>query len=309
MEKAVVDKLKYLINKKKSLDEICFALDFEPNEVFEYMKYLKIMGYDYDFINGVPFKLDPNIGNYKIDDSVGNVINVCFVSDPHLGSIYDRPDVLQYVYDECDRRGVELIFCSGDYTDGFYPDRPSYMKQQKVHGYEQMLDYVLNVHPYSRYIKFYTISGNHDNTFTFSDNKDICEEVSKLRDDFIYLGKDCADVNLGNLSLRLYHGYGKARDTLCERARKYYDSLDDENIPDIIQMGHIHHSFYTTFDYTHVFQTAALTDQISYIGKRNMGIERSCWFAQIEVDDYGNIINVIPELVSFGPKLVKERKL
>ena len=230
------------------------------------------------------------------------------LSDLHLGSLYDRPDLLKEIYTECERRGIDSVFCAGDYTDGFYPDRPSYFKYQKVHGLEETLDYVLNVHPYSRYIKFYTLSGNHDLTFNQNNNRDICFEVAQRRNDIIYLGADSADVNLGGIKLRIYHGYGKRRKTILERTKKYYDSICLEERPDILQMGHIHHSFYTTFDNTHIFQTASLTDQLPFVGNNAFGLERSCWFVQIEYDEFGNVISVIPELKTFGPKLVRELK-
>ena len=308
MDKEILNKLKYLINKKKTVDEMCLALDLEPFELFEYVKYLKLLGSDYDIINGIPSKINSDIYRHSMRIQGKTSIKICFVSDLHLGSLYDRPDILRWIYRECEKREINSIFCSGDYTDGYYPRRPNYSKNQKVSGFKETLEYVLNIHPYSRYVNFYTVAGNHDKTFKDSDNKDICEEVAQRRNDIIYLGQDTADVNLGDIDLRIYHGYGEAKKSYFERVKKYYDSIEG-NKPDLLQMGHIHHSFYTSFDQTHIFQTASITDQPPFVGNSDLGLERSCWFVEIEYDEFGNVTKVIPELVTLGSAMGRELKI
>ncbi|MBQ6840669.1 MAG: metallophosphoesterase [Bacilli bacterium] len=307
MDTDKLNKLKYLINKKKSTDEICEALGFQLAELYEYVKYLKGVGCDYDIVNGIAVKTDPEVYQHQIYLGNTRLIKACFVSDPHYGSEYDRPDIMRFIYNECERRGIDKIICAGDLSDGFYPDRETYSKHQKVVGFDKMLEYILNVHPYSRYIKFYTIGGNHDFTFKKYENKDIIEEVAYRRDDIIYLGQDVADLSLGDLSLRVYHGYGSGKKTMLERAQKYYNSIEG-NKPDIIQMGHFHHSLFTVFNDTYLLQNAALIDQTPYAEHSKFGTERSCFFVTIEIDEFGNIIRFIPEVVPFEAQKIRTRR-
>ncbi|MBE6148376.1 MAG: hypothetical protein E7167_02645 [Firmicutes bacterium] len=307
MNKQILNKLKYLINKKKTVDEICENLNMSYAEVLEYSKYLSLLGFNCEEKDGHFIKTPGGI--YVHTPVIGHsyTIEICLLSDAHYASEYDRVDVMKWIYDECERRGIDSIFCSGDLTDGFYPERPNYQKSQRVCGYDATLEYVLNVHPYSRYINFYTIAGNHDKSFKKSDNKNICEELAKKRNDIIYLGEDTADVRIGRMLLHIYHGYSRGQKTLLERIEDYYKKLNG-NIPDMLQMGHIHHSFFDVINGTYAFQTAALTDQQSPTNKKNWGCEISCWFVKISFDEFGNVIEVIPELKTFEPNLTRKRK-
>ena len=304
MDKQILNKLKYLINKKRTVEDICQILNLSYCEVLEYSKYLSLMGFNCEEQNGILVKTP---GGVYIHTPVINrcyTIEICLLSDAHYTSVYDRPDIMRMIYNECERRGIDSIFCAGDFTNGFYPHRPNYIKQQKVVGYDATLEYVLNVHPYSRYINFYTIAGNHDKTFKKSDNKNICEEIAKKRSDIVYLGEDSADVRIGGMLLRIYHGYSRGNKSLQERITDYYDKLNGI-LPDVLQMGHIHHSFFDVINGTYAFQTAALTDQP---GNNKWDCEISCWFVKISLDEFGNVIDVVPELKTFEPNITRRRK-
>ena len=306
MDKQTLNKMKYLINKKKSIDEIGQVLNLSYREVLEYAKYLNLLGCNYEEKNGILVKKASDIYVHTPIIPRCYTIEICLLSDPHYASVFDRVDVMEWIYDECERRGIDSIFCAGDLTDGYYPLRPNHQKNQKVNGYDAVLEYVLNVHPYSRYIKFFTIAGNHDKAFKKSDNKNICEEIAKKRSDIVYLGEDSADVQIGKLLLHIYHGYGRSKKSLLERIQDYYQKLS-ENVPDILQMGHIHHSFFDVINGTYAFQAAALTNQTDPVGKGDWGCEISCWFVKISFDEFGNVIEVIPELKTFEPQLIQKR--
>lgn len=308
MEKQTLNKLKYLINKRKTIDEICEILGLSYREVLEYTKYLSLLGFNYEEKDGKFIKTPGGIYIHTLAVLDSHTIEICLVSDLHYASVFDRVDIMEKIYEECEKRGIDSIFCSGDVTDGYYPKRPNYQKNQRVVGYDATLEYVLNVHPYSRYIKFYTIAGNHDKTFKQSDNKNICEEIAKKRSDIIYLGEDQADVRIGNMFLHIYHGYGKNNKSLMDRIHAYYKKIQ-ENAPDLLQMGHIHHSFFDVINGTYAFQTAALTDQEPHFDEHNWGCERSCWFVKVSFDEFGNVINVEPELKTFDIKTSYKRIL
>ena len=305
-EREVLNKLKYCINKKKSLDEICQDLELEIYQVYELVLKLKELGQNYDIVDHIPVKVVSKQNDLeKFNISSQNTKQFCFVSDTHYGSLADRPDIMRSIYSECDQRGIDSIFCAGDFTDGYYPKRPEYVAHQKITNPQAMIDYVKNAHPYSKYIKFYTIGGNHDESFKKTEGIDIIKEISKDREDIIYLGPNCADIIVGKTKLRIYHGYGNKKN-LYERTKKYYSSLEDK--PDILQLGHIHRSFYAKFDETYVFQTSSLIDLADFAKKRGCTCERSCWFAKVEYDNDGNISKILPEIKTYGPELVRKRK-
>lgn len=310
MDQETINKLKYLIGKKKTLEEIKEVLGLETYVIYGLVQILKEEGRLYDIIDGQPVKVKAPFQNsdvYHIE--ADNQEQFCFVSDPHYGSKYDRPDIMRAIYQECDERGITSIFCCGDLTDGYYPNRQNHVYELKAVGADQQTEYVVNTHPYSDHIKFYTITGNHDFTHERNDGFDIGKAVAKERSDIVYLGQDQADVQVGRLKIRMYHGKGKNAYAKSYKAQRYFETISQDERPDILQLGHIHESFYMNEDDCHILQTGALLDQTPYARQQGMRTERSCWFVTIGYDGRGKISKIIPELQKFGPSTpVRTRK-
>ena len=98
MEKEVFDKLRYLINKKKTITEIQEALELKRYEVYGLVQELINQGYLYDIIDGEIVKLkNPVKSNdvYQIKSHLEH-LRLLLISDTHLCSKYDRLDILRY---------------------------------------------------------------------------------------------------------------------------------------------------------------------------------------------------------------------
>ena len=179
MEKAVVDKLKYLINKKRSFNEIKESLGLEAYEIYGLVYMLKREGYPYDIANGEVIKVKyPELmkNNVQYLDPE-NKSELCMLSDIHYASIYDRPDLMEKIYNECQKRGIGIILCCGDVTDGFYPTRRDGISVVKYTSAQKQAEYVANIHPYDPNIKFYMIGGNHDETHKYNEGIDVCDKI------------------------------------------------------------------------------------------------------------------------------------
>jgi hypothetical protein len=85
MEKQIVDKLKYLINKKKTLKEITETLGLEPYEVYGLTVMLKESGLPYDIVNGEVVKVKyPELLSTDVKRiNSENKEEFCFCSDLH----------------------------------------------------------------------------------------------------------------------------------------------------------------------------------------------------------------------------------
>ena len=93
----------------------------------------------------------------------------------------------------------------------------------------------------------------------------------------IYLGADIADLRIGNLKVRLFHGSGGGAYAKSYKLQKYLDTIPVQERPDILQTGHIHQSFYMKQDKTHCFQTSCLEDQTPYCRSMGLSNDKSCW--------------------------------
>lgn len=307
MDREELNKLKYLIDKRKSLEEICIIMTKEPYRIYEMVMYLKHMGQNYDIIDGIPQKVDATGESFVPRNfHISQVEKICLLADPHYGSIYDRPDIMDYIYGRCENEGITSIFCAGDFTDGYYPRRPQLTKEQKVHGTKAMVNYVAHTHPYSKYITFYTIGGNHDKSFTNYDGVSIIREISKVRPDIVYMGQDEANIILGNLSMQMFHGYGsKVLDT---RIKNYYYHQDYQNPPDIIQLGHIHRFAYRQIDATHFLQCGCIMDFRPFEQKDHQKGDQSCIFVSFVFDEESQVWQIDYELEVFDTNRTRRKK-
>lgn len=305
MEKELKSKLKYLINKKKSLLEICEELKLKDYEVIGLVELMKQDGELIDFVNGEIVKLKKPIKQddvYEISNNQDH-IKLLLISDTHLCSKYDRLDILKYLYSKAEDEGIKHVLHSGDFTDG-RSNRPEQIYELREPSFEGQIQYCIEKYP-----KFsgntYVIQGNHDNWWYKSNGSEILRPISKAREDIIYLGSDVADMKIGKLKIRLFHGQGGIAYAKSYKIQKYLDTIPVNEKPDILQTGHIHQAFYYKQDNTHCFQTSCLEDQTPYCRGLGLANDKSCWWVDVYFDDKGNVHSITPTLETFNKKVRK----
>ena len=221
-------------------------------------------------------------------------------------SKYDRLDILRYLYEKAQDRGVRHILHSGDFTDG-KSNRPEHIYELREVSYEGQVDYCVEKYP-----KFdgrtYVISGNHDDWWYKSTGSEIVKAIANRRDDIVYLGSDVADLSIGKLKIRLFHGKGGLAYAKSYKVQKYLDSIPLDERPNILQTGHIHQSFYMKQDDTHCFQTSCLEDLTPFARSMGMSNDKSVWWVDVYMNDKGNVQNVKQELETFNTKKLVRKK-
>lgn len=308
MQKETLDKLRYYINKKKSVDSIATDLGLEEYQVYGLVQELINQGYLYSIVNGEIIQLSKPVKDNDIYVVSNNLehIELLLLSDTHLCSKYDRLDILRYLYDKAEQKGVKYILHSGDFTDG-KSNRPEHVYELKELSYDGQVQYCVDKYPkYSG--KTFVISGNHDDWWYKSNGSDIVKSISKQRDDIVYLGPDAADMNIGKLKVHMFHGKGAQAYAKSYKAQKYLDAMPADNRPDILQLGHIHQAFFYQQDNTSVFQTGCLEDATPFVKSQGFNNNRSVWWVEVDFDDNGKPVHINQELETFGPKLIKRRK-
>lgn len=306
--KELCNKIKYLIKKKKGLSEICEMLDLKDYEVIGLVNLMKQDGELVDYVNGelVRLKTPPKVSDIYMVENNDLHIPLLLISDTHLCSKYDRLDILRYLYGKADDRGVKHILHSGDFTDG-KSNRPEHVYELKELSYDGQVNYCVNKYPTFNG-KTYVISGNHDNWWYKSTGSEIVKSIASQRDDIVYLGSDVADLHIGKLKIRLYHGKGGGAYAKSYKIQKYLDTIPLEERPHILQTGHIHQSFYMKQDNTHCFQTSCLEDLTPYARSMGFSSDKSVWWVDVVMDNKGNIRNITQELETFGTKKMVKRK-
>lgn len=305
MDKELKNKLKYLINKKKDLLTICKELDLKDYEVIGLVELMKQDGELVDYVDGQIIKLKTPLksnNTYVVPNDLEH-LRLLLISDTHLASKYDRLDILRYLYQKVEDKGVNYVLHSGDLTDGL-SGRQQQLYDLKEASYTGQRDYVIDKYPKSD-IPTYIISGNHDLWWVKQCGADIVKDICNKRDDLTYLGSDCEDLQIGKLKIRLYHGKGGGAYAKSYKLQKYLDAIPLEERPHILQTGHIHQAFYMKQDKTHCFQTSCLQDLTPF--ERSMGFnnDKSCWWVDVNFDNKGNVYSINQEIETFGKKLKK----
>lgn len=304
----LIDKLKEYLTKKKKpyLKQVMSDLELEEYQVYGLIEMMKKSGYTYEIIDGKILKTKPlkESGVYRLNSNLDH-IKLLLISDTHLCSKFDRIDILNYLYDEADRRNVEFILHSGDMTEGL-SGRPQQLTELKEASYTGQRDYVIEKYP-KWYKHTYFIAGNHDLWWIKQCGADICRDISNNREDLVYLGSDCENMKIGKLNIRLFHGTGGNAYAKSYKLQKYLDSIDAEERPHILQTGHIHQAFYMKQGNTHCFQTSCLQDLTPYARSKGLSNDKSVWWVDVYNDDKGNPVKIQQELETFGKKLIRKR--
>lgn len=311
-EKAILGKLKYLINKRRTLENIMKELDLKEYEVLGFVELLRQEGYKVKFEDG-KFEFEKNVlqttpGVYEMP--VGERKKLMLVSDTHLGSKYDRLDILRYLYDKAEEEEIDTILHCGDLVEGTYHNRPNHEYEVRAHGVDEQLEYVVNKYPYKEGIRTLFIGGNHDYSMIREAGFDIGKAVARERKDMIYLGQDVADVKYGKTRIRMFHGNKGIPYARSYRMQKYIEQIPTEEKPHIMLMGHFHNSFYMKYSDVHCFQIPALIDQTPYARSLGLNNEKGAWLVGFTADKNGGIISIEPELLDFSrqKKLIRRRR-
>ena len=293
--------------KGTTIESICEKLNVKDYEILGVIELLKQEGMLLDVWDGKVYKLPKPRSIDEVYQVPSNLehLKLLLISDTHLCSKYDRLDILRYLYDEPDRRGVKHILHSRDFTDG-RSNIHEHVYELKEHSYEGKVDYCVEKYP--RFDgQTFVISGNHDDWWYKSAGSEIIKSIAKQRDDIIYLGPDVADMKIGKLKVRLFHGKGGNAYAKSYKIQKYLDTIPTEELPDILQTGHIHQAFYYKQNKTHCFQTSCLEDQTPFARSMGLSNDKSVWWVDVYMDENGRPIKVEPVLEEFGKKLVRKK--
>ena len=305
MEELIEKFKEYLILKKKPyLKQVMKDLDLKEYEVYGLVALLKEQGYLFDIIDGKIIKAKTIKENdvYKVPNTAEH-LKLLLISDTHLASKYDRLDILRYLYAKAEDNGTNYVLHSGDLTEGV-SGRPQQQYELKEASYTGQRDYVIDKYPKSS-IPTYMIAGNHDFWWIQRCGADIVRDICNYRDDLTYLGSDCEDLKIGKLKIRLYHGAKGQSYAKSYKLQKYLDQIPSEELPHILQTGHIHQAFYMKQGKTHCFQTSCLQDLTPYERSLGFNNDKSCWWVDIDMDNKGNPVKMNQELETFSKRLKK----
>ncbi|MCH7534170.1 MAG: metallophosphoesterase family protein [Bacteroidetes bacterium] len=304
--------------KKVNIDVLTLADQFDvgPKTIRDTLYSLHNKGYNIQVKEGEV----PTVELYKeltppkplvipVKDFFGGEIKFGAISDTHLGSKYERMDVLNALYDIFEKEGIKKVFHGGNFVDGeFYFNKyETYTK-----GFDDMIDNFIKKYPQRKGLETHFIAGDdHEGWWMQREGLDagrITEERARQegRDDLIYLGYQERDLILkapkGEAIMRIMHAGGGTAYADSYSTQKIVESFQEGEKPHILLVGHYHKQVYHTPRGIHVLQLGTTQDQTRFMRKRKLRAHLGGYIVRINQAPTGEINRFQPEWFQFWGK-------
>lgn len=215
-------------------------------------------------------------------------VRIGFVTDTHLGSLFDDLESIHTAYKIFEQEGISTVLHAGDICDGEKMFR-GHEYEIKIHGADNQVAYTVENYPSITGITTQFITGNHDLSFYKHAGIDIGSQIAAKRDDLIYLGQDEADVTFqserGSCKVRLNHPGGGSAYALSYHSQKYIESLTGGEKPNIILTGHYHKAeLMPSYRNICSVQGGTLQYQTRFMRNKNLAAHKGFWIIEFNID-------------------------
>jgi hypothetical protein len=235
-----------------------------------------------------------------IERWTGNkIIRFGLMGDTQINSKYTQLTYLHQFYDLCASEGINTIYHTGDIDEGEQM-RAGHQYECYTQGADDHTDEIVRVYPKRDGITTSFITGNHDASIYKRCGTDIGKAISAARDDMVYLGRDCAIVNLTpNCTVELRHPWDGTAYALSYRPQKMIEAMEADSKPNILAIGHYHKAEYLFYRNVHCFQTGCFQSQTPFTRGKGISIHMGGWIVEVSVDGDGYIQGITPRLIPF----------
>jgi predicted phosphodiesterase len=236
----------------------------------------------------------------------GEPIKFGVVTDMHLGNKNARLDVLTAAYDMFAERGVNTVFCAGNYVDGeFRFNRHELL----VHGIADQCQYAIDNWPQRNGIVTYYVDGDdHEGWWQQREGLEFgrylqLEAQAQGREDLQYMGYMEADIEIkapkGSCVVKTMHPGGGTAYALSYASQKLVESLQGGEKPAVILAGHYHKFDYCYPRNVHVVQCGCVCDQTRFMRKKKIEAHVGFVICTLHQDIAGGVSRFIPEFFPF----------
>jgi predicted phosphodiesterase len=244
--------------------------------------------------------------HFKEKHLQGEWIKFGFVTDNHLGSKYERLDVLNRAYEHFQEVGIKTVFNAGNIIDG----EARFNKFDiHTHGMQGQVDYFIRKYPRVEGITTHYITGDdHEGWYTQREGVNIGKFMQMQaneagRNDLIYLGHMEHDVIIkkphGNCVIRVQHPGGGSSYAISYTSQKIVESFSSGEKPHVLLIGHYHKSAYNYIRGIHVVQGGCTMEQSPFMRKKRLDAHIGYWIIEMKISDGGTVTNFRSEYVSF----------
>lgn len=305
-------KVKGLFKKKNvhTLDDLTDFLDCGKSKVKTAIQELIDLGHNFKiendyvvFSNIIP---KSEAVNLEVLPAKNGFHKFGAIGDNHMGSRYERQDVLEAMYDHYQREDVKVVYNTGNWIDG---EARFNVNDLNVHGLDRQINHFVKNYPQRPGITTYFIGGDdHEGWYTQKLGMDIGKHAERKareagRNDLIYIGYMEADIVIpaknGRTTLRVLHPGGGSSYAISYTVQKIIESYQGGEKPDILLIGHYHKAEYIYCRGVHAVQTGTTQDQSPFMRKKRLAAHLGGWIIEFASDDNGAVTRFKQEFFPF----------
>lgn len=224
--------------------------------------------------------IEPIHQKFEVDFSKHKEVEVPigFTADNHVGSKYERMEVLEDLFDRFQAAGVQTVYQGGNIIDG----ECRFNKFDiYAHGVNEQVANLIKKWPQREGITTQFVTGDdHEGWYVQREHINIgrlieFEAREAGRNDLVHLGymeRDIAltQANGENATIRIIHAGGGSAYAHSYSSQKYAESLQGGEKPQIILVGHFHKLEYCYPREIHMIQGGCTQDQTPFMRKRKL---------------------------------------
>jgi len=298
-----INKIYKFIKNGTRLEDFVKEMKIGLNEAYGLIETMKLYGKQIEMSVGndgeitLVKKKAKKSSQYASVDKEGLIeTNICVISDTHLGTKEQQLTLINDVYKEAYRRGIDTVLHIGDVLDGDYTQvRKEQTYQLFLRGFDEQVGYVIDMYPHVDGIMTYFIQGSHDETHLKNGGATAGKWIDRCRDDMVYLGQDKATFKINNLRILMDHPGGGNAKSYSYKPQQAIEGLNPGEKPNILLQGHYHKSYYMFYRNVHALLVPCLVNQSQFMKKMNLQNVVGAYFLKIYSDEKGNIHYFEPE--------------
>ena len=200
-----------ILNLKKenaTVNDIREITRLSHKQLFYRINMLKIKGYDfkkkYYYSGDIVYNLLKGFGKELENEktiytsSKDTEFKALLISDIHLGSIDERPELLFEVYNYAVKEGINIIINAGDLVDGTFG-------RINIVEVDKQIEHLLKCYPFDKNILNFICLGNHDYSCLEKKGLDIDKILDNKRHDLVSLGYGQGCINIKNDRILICH--------------------------------------------------------------------------------------------------------
>ncbi len=304
----------YIKTRQRTLEEIADHYNAPPYKIREALQELQDSHHVFDVVDDkivLGKDIAPNYKPIVVDFSkhAETEIPIGFTADNHLGSKYERLDILEDLFDRFVKAGVKTVYQGGNIIDG----ECRFNKFDiYAHGFNDQVNNLVEKWPERKGVTTHFITGDdHEGWYVQREHINIGEVIewkanSVNRHDMVHLGYMERDILLkqpdGDAVLRVIHAGGGSAYAHSYTAQKYAESLQSGEKPRIVLVGHYHKYNHSYPREIHIIQGGCTQDQTPFMRKRKLQAMTGGVILWIKQASNGVIRSVKSEFIPYFDK-------